>query len=183
MARYRRRRRASKRPARPETFPADYELVKPTAVEIRSVVTKYFTDKLMCVNHELGLCKGGRYRADVMALSMNGYINIVEVKSSVADFTSDKKWHNYLPYANQFYFAMDAAVYRKLLAKDRIPADVGIILVKVYKKGDLLMTTRMKIVQRAPKREVDPALQLNIAVRSAFRNSEFNAYKRRRKNI
>lgn len=181
MARYRRRRKP--RSSRTETFPADYELVKPTAIEIRSVVTKYFTDKLMCVNHELGLCRGGRFRADVMALSMNGYISIVEVKSSVADFTSDKKWHNYVQYANQFYFAMDAAVYRKLLAKDRIPADVGIILVKVYKKGDLLMATRMKIVQRAPKREVDPAVQLNIAIRSAFRSSEFNAYKRRRKNI
>lgn len=180
MARYRKRRQSK---PRVETFPDDYELVKPTAVEIRSVVTEYFTNKLMCVNHELGLCRGGRFRADVMALSMNGYISIVEIKSSVADFTSDKKWHNYVPYAHQFYFAMDAAVYRKLLAKDRIPKDVGIILVKVYKKGELLMATRMKIIQRAPKREVDPALQLNIAIRSAFRSSEFNRYKRRRKNI
>lgn len=156
-------------------------LVKPTAVEVRSVVTKYFTDKMYAVNHELGLCRGGRYRADLVAFSMSGQIIVGEVKSSVADFTSDKKWHNYLPYCNKFYFCMDAAVYRKV--KDRIPKGVGVILVKVYKQDGLLMATRMKIVQRADSRELDVQTQLNVTIRSVFRSSDASAYKKRRKNI
>merc|ERR1711964_541341 len=35
------------------------------------------------------------HRADIMALDKKGRITIVEVKSSLADFRSDQKWHAY----------------------------------------------------------------------------------------
>lgn len=174
MARRRYRRKAD------QVVPASYKLVEPSVTEMRDCVTKYFTEKCMVVNHELGLCRGGRYRADVLALSMKGEIVIGELKSSVSDFRSDKKWHNYLDYCHRFYFCMNAAVYRKVA--DKIPKGIGVILVKVYKQDGLLMASKMKIVQRADIREMDAAAQFSVVIRSAFRNAEHNRYKRR-KNI
>ena len=49
--------------------------------------------------------KTGR-RVDLIALSRSQHITIVEVKSSLTDFSSDKKWQNYLDWADQFYFAV-----------------------------------------------------------------------------
>ena len=49
--------------------------------------------------------KTGR-RVDLIALSRGQHITIVEVKSSLPDFSSDKKWQNYLDWADQFYFAV-----------------------------------------------------------------------------
>ncbi|MCY4590220.1 MAG: MmcB family DNA repair protein [Alphaproteobacteria bacterium] len=47
-----------------------------------------------------------RRRVDVIALSTDGSIVIVEVKSSHADFRSDRKWDSYLDYCDQFFFAV-----------------------------------------------------------------------------
>lgn len=49
--------------------------------------------------------KTGR-RVDLIALSRSQHITIIEVKSSLADFSSDKKWPGYLDWADQFYFAV-----------------------------------------------------------------------------
>src|SRR5215475_3050478 len=48
--------------------------------------------------------KDGR-RADILSLSRNGEIWIVEVKSGVQDFRSDHKWHEYLAWCDRFFFA------------------------------------------------------------------------------
>ena len=48
-----------------------------------------------------------RLRADLICVSRNYRIVIVEVKSSKADFESDKKWERYLPYCDEFYFCAD----------------------------------------------------------------------------
>jgi hypothetical protein len=45
-------------------------------------------------------------RVDIMALHDDGAFSIVEVKSSVADFRADRKWREYLPFCEQFYFAV-----------------------------------------------------------------------------
>ena len=49
--------------------------------------------------------KTGR-RVDLIALSRRQHITIVEAKSFLTDFSSDKKWQNYLDWADQFYFAV-----------------------------------------------------------------------------
>ena len=49
--------------------------------------------------------KTGR-RVDLIALSRSQHIAIVEVKSSLTDFSSNKKRENYLDWADQFYFAV-----------------------------------------------------------------------------
>lgn len=45
-------------------------------------------------------------RADVMALGPRGDIVIVEVKSGIEDYRVDRKWHEYGPFCDAFYFAV-----------------------------------------------------------------------------
>ncbi|MDO1559440.1 DNA repair putative endonuclease MmcB [Brevundimonas sp. 2R-24] len=45
-------------------------------------------------------------RADVMALGAKGELIICEVKSSREDFTTDRKWVEYAPFCDAFYFAV-----------------------------------------------------------------------------
>ena len=46
-------------------------------------------------------------RADVLAIGGGYGITIVEVKSSVSDFNTDKKWADYLKVCDAFYFCSD----------------------------------------------------------------------------
>jgi hypothetical protein len=45
-------------------------------------------------------------RLDLITLNDQGWITIIEIKSSVADFRSDKKWNEYIKWADQFYFGV-----------------------------------------------------------------------------
>ena len=45
-------------------------------------------------------------RADLTGLDRKGRFVIVEIKSSLADFRADTKWHHYLPHCDFFYFAV-----------------------------------------------------------------------------
>lgn len=62
-------------------------------------------------------------RVDVAALDRDGQFMVIEVKSSVADFRADNKWHEYLDFCDYFYFAIDTDFPR-----DLIPDDCGMII-------------------------------------------------------
>ena len=47
-----------------------------------------------------------RRRADLAGLDRKGRFVIVEIKSCLADFRTDNKWHDYLPHCDFFYFAV-----------------------------------------------------------------------------
>lgn len=66
-------------------------------------------------------------RVDVMAIDRNGDFVIVEIKSTVADYRADRKWHEYLEYCERFYFAVPAGFPVELL-----PADCGLIVADPY---------------------------------------------------
>ncbi len=61
-------------------------------------------------------------RADLFALGPRMECMIVEVKSSTADFRSDRKWQEYLEFADRFYFAVGPA-----FPIDLLPAEEGVI--------------------------------------------------------
>jgi hypothetical protein len=63
---------------------------------------------------EVGLPNGRR--ADLMALGPRGEIAIAEVKSGLDDYRTDRKWAEYAPYCDAFYFAVDAAFPRHVLS-------------------------------------------------------------------
>lgn len=52
------------------------------------------------------VCLPNGRRADVLALGRKGDIIIVEVKSGIEDYRVDRKWHEYAPYCDAFYFAV-----------------------------------------------------------------------------
>ncbi|HEY1753371.1 MAG TPA: DNA repair putative endonuclease MmcB [Caulobacteraceae bacterium] len=54
-------------------------------------------------------------RADIMALGPRGEIAICEVKSGLEDFRVDRKWGEYLPYCDAFYFAVAPEFPRQIL--------------------------------------------------------------------
>lgn len=61
------------------------------------------------------VCLPNGRRADLMAIGPRGEIAIVEVKSSLEDFRTDRKWGDYLPYCDAFYFAVAPEFPREIL--------------------------------------------------------------------
>jgi len=66
-------------------------------------------------------------RMDVCALGAKGEIWCVEVKSSRADFLSDRKWEGYLGWCDRFFFAVPESFPDELL-----PAGQGLIRADAY---------------------------------------------------
>ena len=65
---------------------------------------------------EVGLPNGRR--ADVMALGPRGEIVICEVKSGVEDYRVDRKWHEYGPFCDAFFFAVAPGFPQGILADE-----------------------------------------------------------------
>ena len=47
-----------------------------------------------------------RRRVDLITITDQGLITIIEIKSSPEDFRSDKKWGEYIEWADRFYFGV-----------------------------------------------------------------------------
>ena len=63
---------------------------------------------------------GSGRRVDVIGLDRRGQVTIVEIKTCLEDFRSDRKWPEYLAFCDRFYFAVPADFPRHIL-----PADCG----------------------------------------------------------
>ncbi len=88
-----------------------------------------------------------RRRVDVIAMDAGGIITIVEVKSSIEDFRSDRKWREYRDFCDYFFFAVAEDFPREIL-----PEDCGLLIADSHGAA---------IVRQAPQ------LQLNGARRRA----------------
>jgi hypothetical protein len=154
---------------------------KEIAQLLKDQVRRYYTEKCYAVNAEVGLNSGGNLRADLLAVNMKGEVVICEIKSCPADFRIDDragKWRKYLEYSNKLYFVVGLKTYEKV--KDSIPKGIGIFVVRKFvdKKYNIPRYT-LRMVQRAESREINPDTQLNLCIRLAFRNADFNRYARR----
>ena len=69
----------------------------------------------------------GRRRVDVAALNDRGRFIVIEVKSSVPDFRADRKWPEYLPHCDAFYFAVN-----ENFPLDLLPDDCGILVADAF---------------------------------------------------
>lgn len=98
---------------------------------------------------EVSLTNGRR--VDIVGLSKKGGLIVVEVKSGLADFRSDQKWQEYLPYCEEFYFAVDDKFPISVLEEaESLPEETGIIIADQY-GGEVVRpaATRKVNVQRA----------------------------------
>jgi len=98
-------------------------------------------------------------RADVMALGPKGELVIVEVKSSVEDFRTDRKWRDYGPFCDAFHFAVPPEFPRHIL-----PEEPGLIAADSFGGA---------VLRDAPAHPLAPArrkaLTLQFARLAAFR--------------
>lgn len=97
----------------------------PTALKIQRGVGRLMAGLGQVSVTELTLASGRR--ADVIALSPNGDITIVEVKSSLADFRADTKWRDYHAFCDYLFFAVADDFPLEVL-----PEEAGLIVADAY---------------------------------------------------
>lgn len=92
-------------------------------------------------------------RADIVALAPGGWLHIIEIKSSIADFRADGKWQDYRAHCDQLFFAVSDN-----LPAGMIPEDAGLILADAY---------GAEIVRGAPEHRLAPATRRAMLIRFA----------------
>ncbi len=92
-------------------------------------------------------------RVDVMALQGSGEIIVVEVKSSIEDFRSDRKWGEYRDYCDALYFAVPDSFPTEL-----IPTECGLIMADHF---------AAEIIRPAPIIRLNPARRKAMTLRFA----------------
>lgn len=131
-------------------------------------VALYWIKRRFSSHMEVGLLKRGRLRADVLSLNTKGQIEIVEVKSCLADYRSDKKWEKYLKFCNKFYFCIPCVLYEKHGAK---------IWSEIKDSGAGLMVCsplgNIRIKHRAKERSLHYRRKLRLLTKLAWRGGRF----------
>jgi len=89
----------------------------------------------------------------VFAVGPRGEIWIVECKSGLADFRSDRKWPGYLDWCDRFLFAVDADFPLEVL-----PPDAGLLLADGW---------GAEILRSAPEAKLAPARRKALTLRAA----------------
>ncbi|NNF80116.1 MAG: MmcB family DNA repair protein [Rhizobiales bacterium] len=100
---------------------------------------------------ELPLVTGRR--VDIIAVNKTGLISVVEIKSSVADFRADNKWHEYRDFCDRLYFAVTPDLPQEIL-----PADAGLIVADAY---------GAEVLKEAPEHKVSAARRKAVLLRFA----------------
>ena len=107
---------------------------------------------------EVGLPNGRR--ADIMALGPRGQIAVVEVKSGLHDYRADRKWGEYLPYCDAFFFAVAPEFPRDIL-----PPEPGLIVADAF-DGAVLREAPVTSLAGARRRALTVAFGRLAAMRA-----------------
>jgi len=134
------------------------------AMAVRTGVLRGFSQRNWVFVPELTLANGRR--ADLAALDPRGNIFIIEIKSSIADFRVDQKWHEYLEFCDGFYFASHPEVPMEIF-----PDTEGFILADQYGSEMIREANLNKLA--APTRK---AMTLRIARTAADRLRRFTLH-------
>src|ERR1700730_5781351 len=100
---------------------------------------------------ELPLLSGRR--VDIVALATDATILIVEVKSSIADFRADAKWHDYRVHCDRLLFAIPETVPIEIM-----PEDAGLIRADAF---------GAEILRQAPEHRIAAATRRAVLMRFA----------------
>lgn len=123
------------------------------AAAITRGVRRMLSDRGVRSLTEVPLANGRR--ADVLGLAPDGTILVVEVKSSLPDFRSDRKWTGYLEFCDAFYFAVAAD-----FPQEELPENCGLIVADAY--GAEILREGPCAVRLSPARR--KALMLRLAL-------------------
>jgi hypothetical protein len=100
---------------------------------------------------ELPLTDGRR--ADIAAVNRDGEVLIVEVKSSPADFRTDRKWRDYAASCDRLYFAISERTPAEMM-----PVEAGLIVADPF---------GAEIVREAELQRMAPASRRALLLRFA----------------
>src|SRR5690606_32694583 len=112
---------AARHPFSPRSAPPSDGRQSPAAADIQRGTIRTLRAHGLAAVSELALANGRR--ADIVGISDKGEIWIVEIKSCVADFQSDRKWHTYREFCDRLWFAVGRDFPVEIL-----PPDTGLIL-------------------------------------------------------
>lgn len=96
-----------------------------TALLVQRGVCRLMRQHGFAVLTEFTLATGRR--ADVFGVRQDGFIWIVEIKSSLADYRADQKWPEYREYCDRFAFAIPLGMDAEI-----IPAEAGLVIADQY---------------------------------------------------
>jgi hypothetical protein len=131
----------------------------PEALRVRRGVGRLLRELGAAVVPELILSCGRR--ADLAAIDERGEVTIVEIKSCLADYKADSKWHHYLAACDRFYFATTPET------GDVFPPGEGLIVTDGY-EAELLRPAQVRRLSAAARR----TMTLRIAQTAARRLHE-----------
>lgn len=89
-----------------------------------------------------------RRRLDVAGLNAKGKIVGVEIKVSLADLRSDKKWPDYIGYCDMFYFAVPPK-----FPHGEVSETAGLIVADSY-GGAIVRRARLEVLHASRRRTV-----------------------------
>ncbi len=87
-------------------------------------------------------------RADITAIGPTGEIWILEIKSSVADFRTDRKWPEYIEFCDRFFFATSPDMPGTIF-----PESAGLIVADRF-GGEILRTVEQSPLSAARRKAV-----------------------------
>ena len=96
-----------------------------TTLAVARGVSRLFAGLGYATLPEVTLASGRR--ADLLALGADGSLVIVEIKSSVEDYRTDRKWPEYRDFSDRLYFAIPPQVPPEIM-----PEDAGLIVADAY---------------------------------------------------
>ena len=127
------------------------EALEGAALQIARGVGRHFRAADCAILTELPLADGRR--CDVIAIDPQGSIVIVEIKSCLADYRSDRKWRDYRQWCDRFYFAVDADFPRQI-----IPEECGLIIADRF---------GAEIIRESPEERIIAARRKAVTLRFA----------------
>ncbi|MBL8531768.1 MAG: MmcB family DNA repair protein [Hyphomonadaceae bacterium] len=127
------------------TAPLPFSRPDMTAALARGV-TRVLGDHGLASVLEVPLANGRR--ADVMGLTQNGEIWIVETKSCLADYSVDSKWPDYMEYCDRFFFGVGEGFPQNL-----IPEACGLIVADGF-GGAILRQSPARVLAGARRKAV-----------------------------
>lgn len=136
-----------------------------TADTLKASAVSYFLKGGYSCFLELGVNSWGNLRADMLGVNLRRRIVICEIKSSVRDYQTDKKFMRYLDYCNRMYFVFTRPVFDKLLPRlkeDFKGTGIGVLVLNPN-------TGYLDVKKKAKDREIEDDTTMNLITRMAWR--------------
>ena len=144
------------------------DLIKASIIERRGFKGNTLVDE---VGLPLNASWDNHFYADVFEITKDKKIVIYEIKSSKADYRSDKKWHNYLQFCEYFYFIAPKDVIE--IIRDEVPKHIGLYTYH----NDYLECVRPS--RRHNKDLLDDETVKNLNVKMGYRFTKMHSRRRK----